>query len=92
MKKMTLLVTAEVGLHARPAALFVQQANRFDAEVSVRNATAASDWADAKSILSVLTLGVEKGHEIELEVDGPDEDEAAKALAALVHSNFGEGH
>jgi phosphotransferase system HPr (HPr) family protein len=92
MKKFTLHVTAEVGLHARPAAMFVQQANQFDADIQVRNITADSEWADAKSILSVLTLGVEKDHEIELEVDGLDEDEAAEALTGLVRSNFGENH
>jgi phosphocarrier protein HPr len=92
MKKTKLLVTADVGLHARPAAVFVQQANKFDSEISVRNVTADGDWADAKSILSVLTLGVEKDHEIELEVDGPDESEAVAALTDLVQSNFGDKH
>lgn len=92
MQKLTLRVTAEVGLHARPAAVFVEQASRYEAEINVRNVTAESDWADAKSILSVLTLGVEQDHEIELEVDGPDETQAVAALTALVQSNFGEAH
>jgi phosphotransferase system HPr (HPr) family protein len=90
MKRARLQVKAEVGLHARPAAVFVQQANRFEAEISVRNVTAASDWADAKSILSVLTLGVEQNHEIELEVDGSDEIEALEVMTNLVQANFGE--
>jgi phosphotransferase system HPr (HPr) family protein len=90
MLKVTLRVAAEVGLHARPAAVFVEQASRFESEINVRNATAESDWADAKSILSVLTLGVEQDHEIELEVDGPDEAAAVAALTALVQSDFGE--
>ncbi len=90
MRKITLPVKAEVGLHARPAALFVKEASQFEAEISVRNVTTDSEWADAKSILSVLALGVEKDHEIELEVDGPDEAEAVEGIAALVSSNFGE--
>lgn len=90
MKRVVLQVTSEVGLHARPAALFTQQANRFDSEIMVRNVSADSEWADAKSILSVLTLGVEKDHEIELEVDGPDENEAVESLTTLIASNFGE--
>lgn len=90
MKRVVLPVTSEVGLHARPAALFSQQANQFDSEIMVRNVSADSEWADAKSILSVLTLGVEKDHEIELEVDGPDENEAVEALTTLIASNFGE--
>ena len=88
MKKATIPVKSEVGLHARPAAVFVQQAGQFDCEVSVRNSTTSSDWVDAKSILGVLTLGVEKNHEIELETNGPDEQAAIDRLSALVLSDF----
>ena len=91
MKKATLPVRAEVGLHARPAAVFVQQAGHFNSEIRVRNMTTQSEWADAKSILSVLTLGVEQDHEIEIEVNGPDEAEAMEALTTLIDSDFGEG-
>jgi phosphocarrier protein HPr len=45
---------------------------------------------DAKSILSVLTLGVGKDNEIELEADGQDEQEALEELGALVISDFGD--
>ncbi len=90
MKKVTLQVKASVGLHARPAAVFVQQASQYLADIEVRNVTSASEWANAKSILSLLALGVEQGHEIELQVDGPDEKEAAAALVTLINSNFGE--
>ncbi len=90
MEKLTLQVNTPVGLHARPAAIFVQRASQYRSRISVRNLTAGSPWADAKSILSLLTLGVEKGHEIELQLNGPDEREAAAALTSLVSSNFGE--
>ncbi len=90
MKKVTLQVNAEVGLHARPAAVFVKQAGQFGCEIQIRNLTADSDWVDAKSILSVLTLGVEKDHAIELEADGPDEQAAVDTLGALVRSDFGD--
>ncbi len=86
---MTLEVKTPVGLHARPASIFVQHAKQYQAAINVRNVTSASGWANAKSILSVLTLGVEQGHKIELQLDGPDEKEAAAALAALVGINFG---
>ena len=84
MKKGTLQVKAEAGLHARPAAAFVHQAGRFASEIKVRNATLDSDWVNAKSILGVLTLGVEKDHEIELKTDGPDEQAAVDSLTALL--------
>jgi len=45
-------------------------------------------WVDAKSIPGVLTLGVEQGHEIEIQVEGPDEDQAIAALEALIRANF----
>jgi phosphotransferase system HPr (HPr) family protein len=90
MKKVTLEVKADVGLHARPAAIFVKQANQYAAQIKVRNLTTGSNWANAKSILSVLTLGVEKNHQIELEIDGADEDQAGMGLSSLVQANFGE--
>jgi phosphocarrier protein len=79
-----------VGLHARPAALFVNVASSFQAAVMVRNATTSSEWVDGKSILGVLVLGVEKGHEIDLQIEGPDEVEATQALSALIRSDFAE--
>jgi phosphocarrier protein HPr len=90
MKQLTLQITSEVGLHARPAALFVQQANRFSSEIQIRNLTTGSDWVDSRSILSVLTLGVEKNHEIELKVNGDDEQHAIETLSRLINSGFGE--
>ncbi|MDQ7820194.1 MAG: HPr family phosphocarrier protein [Armatimonadota bacterium] len=88
MKRLRLTVVNEVGLHARPAAVFVSEAARFASRIRVRNATTDSGWVDAKSILSVLTLGVEQNHEIEIAVEGPDEDQAAAALERLVASDF----
>jgi phosphotransferase system HPr (HPr) family protein len=88
MKKAMILVQAEVGLHARPAAVFVKQAGQFACEIRIRNCTSGSSWVDAKSILGVLTLGVEKNHEIEMEAEGSDEQAAIDALTALVRSNF----
>ncbi len=54
----------------------------------VRNLSRASSPVDAKSILSILVLGVEKGHEIELTSEGEDEVQALHALQALVESDF----
>jgi len=85
------VVTHEVGLHARPAALFVQTANRFTSSVRVRNVTTGSEPVDAKSILGILTLGVLSGHEILVSAEGPDEGEALRALRALVENGFADG-
>jgi phosphotransferase system HPr (HPr) family protein len=79
------------GLHARPAALFVKTANKFKANILVRNLTrGGTNQAMAKSILSVLTLGVVSGHCIHVEADGEDAQEAVDAIRELIETNFGE--
>ncbi len=88
MKHLRLKVVNAVGLHARPAAVFVGEASRFASQIRVRNATTNSPWVDAKSILSVLTLGVEQHHEIEITIDGPDEQQASAGLEQLIASDF----
>jgi phosphotransferase system HPr (HPr) family protein len=90
MQTIVLPVNHPVGLHARPAAQFVQTASKFESEITVANKTKESDPVNAKSILSVLTLGVHQGHEIEISADGPDAEDALKALEQLVAENFGE--
>lgn len=83
-----LTITNKVGLHARPAALFVQTAARFkDTKIEIiKNGTVR----DAKSMLGVLTLGVSQGTTIMVRADGPQADEAIAALADLVDRDFGE--
>ena len=90
MKQLRLKIVNDLGLHARPAALFVKEANQHKAGIRVRNATTDSKWVDAKSILSVLTLGVEKDHEIDLTIEGLDEAEAAANLERLIRSDFAD--
>ncbi|HLF74755.1 MAG TPA: HPr family phosphocarrier protein [Anaerolineales bacterium] len=88
MQNITLNVINEVGLHARPASEFVKMASQFRSKILVRNVTRDTASVDAKSILSVLALGVEKGHEIELAGDGEDEEQAIKSLRELIESDF----
>jgi phosphotransferase system HPr (HPr) family protein len=90
VEKIRLIVTHPVGLHARPAAKFVQTASRFKAEITVANISARREAVNAKSILKVLTLGVDEGCEIELSAEGADALPALAALKELVESNFGE--
>lgn len=90
MAEATFKVNHEAGLHARPAALFVQTAAKFSSTIKVRNLTAGGEFVDAKSIIMVLTLGVIKGHEVVIQTEGADADEAMAALRALIEGNFGE--
>jgi phosphotransferase system HPr (HPr) family protein len=90
METLQTVVKHEVGLHARPAAKFVETASGFESEINVKNATDDKGPVNAKSILSILTLGVQQNTTIEIEADGPDEQEAIAALKALIDDNFGE--
>jgi phosphotransferase system HPr (HPr) family protein len=88
MPEINLIVTNEVGLHARPASVFVQTAAKFSSEIEV---SYGEKTVNAKSILAVLTLGAHKDAEIVVKAEGDDAEDALKALEELVLSNFGEG-
>jgi len=93
MKELDIVVNNKVGLHARPAALFVQSALKFSSEINVScedPKEKKNRKANAKSILGILTLGVFQGMMIHIEAEGEDEEEAVKALKELVENNFGE--
>jgi phosphotransferase system HPr (HPr) family protein len=77
----------KVGLHARPAAVFVQTAVKFKSNIIVEK---DGKEINAKSIFGVLSLGAEKGSKIIINIEGEDEQEAMKALKELVHNSFGE--
>ena len=83
----TVTVVNPQGLHARPARLFVQLANSFNAEIEV---TKDGEIVDGKSILQILTLGAEKGTELTLRATGPEAPRAIDALAELVAQGFAE--
>ncbi|MDO9545691.1 MAG: HPr family phosphocarrier protein [Pelolinea sp.] len=81
-------VTVEhpVGLHARPATLFVKAAAKYKSDISV---FCEGRQGNAKSILKVLTLGANQGCEITIRAEGEDAQEALNELKELVASNFG---
>ena len=83
----TIVLRHEIGLHARPAALLVQTAGRFEAQVNVLH---NGRTINAKSILDVLGLGAKQGDNIIFVADGPDAGQALAALEELVVGNFGE--
>ncbi|MCK4489068.1 MAG: HPr family phosphocarrier protein [Anaerolineales bacterium] len=87
MQEVTVIIVHEVGLHARPASMFVQTAAKYSSDIEV---THGEVTANAKSILGVLTLGAHKGAEIIIKAEGEDAEEALKALEQLVLDNFGE--
>jgi phosphocarrier protein HPr len=78
-----------LGLHARAAAQLVRLAGKFKSKILLIRADNAV-MADAKSILSVLTLAAAKGTELQLTVEGIDETEAMVAIEELIRKGFGE--
>ena len=81
--KKKLIVKNKQGLHARPAALFVQIANKFDARIIVRR---NEERVNGKSIMGILMLGAEKGSEITIEAEGDDASLAILELEKIVNS------
>lgn len=81
--KKELIVKNKQGLHARPAAIFVQIANKFDARITVRR---DSEEVNGKSIMGILMLGAEKGSLIIIEADGADAPKALEELEKIVSS------
>lgn len=87
MKEVKLKIPNSLGLHARPASLFAKTAEQFDSEITVEK---DGMEVDGKSILGLMMLVAEKGSELLIRVDGPDEDRAIAALRQLVEKGFGE--
>lgn len=84
MIKRSLIVKNKQGLHARPAALFVQIANKFDSKILVRK---GKRKVNGKSILGILTLAAERGSRISIEADGKDAERAIQELEKILSSD-----
>jgi phosphocarrier protein len=81
MPERTVTVGSQTGLHARPAKLFVQAATRQPVKVRIQ---AGEREVDARSMLGVLSLGVEHGTEVTLRAEGEEADAALDVLADLL--------
>ena len=88
MKQIEITIQNPTGLHARPAKVFVNLAKQYKSDIRVQH---GEKKANAKSMISMLTLGAERGSQITVIVDGEDEDIAIAALEAAILSGLGEG-
>ncbi|MFO8053522.1 MAG: HPr family phosphocarrier protein [Candidatus Omnitrophota bacterium] len=75
------LIERKHGLHARPATLFVQLANKFNSSISVKH---KKEIVDGKSIIAILSLGLNKGAKIKVIAEGEDAQEALEELVAFI--------
>ena len=80
-------VTNRAGIHARPAAMIVQTASRYEARIMLGK---DNDEINAKSIMGIITLGAGYDTVLTMKIEGPDEQEAADALASLFENRFQE--
>ncbi|MCT8137461.1 phosphocarrier protein HPr [Anaerobacillus sp. CMMVII] len=80
-------ITADTGIHARPATHLVHKASQFQAEITL---TYKSKTVNLKSIMGVMSLGVGKGAEVTIIAEGSDAEEAISAIDALIKSELGQ--
>lgn len=87
MLETKIMIINKLGLHARASAKFVSTAARFQSRLDV---TKESKTINGKSIMGVMMLAANKGSELTLHFDGPDEVEMQEAMVNLINNRFGE--
>ncbi|MEM1503154.1 phosphocarrier protein HPr [Domibacillus sp. 8LH] len=83
MSKKTFTVTADTGIHARPATLLVQTASKYSSDI---NLEFNGKKVNLKSIMGVMSLGIGKGAEITISAEGSDEEAALQAIETLLQN------
>ena len=84
-----ILSWAQLGLHARPAMVFVETASKYESQVSVCR-TDQSEPVDGRSIMQMMMLAAVQGTELQVKARGSDADEALVAIKDLVDRKFDE--
>ena len=87
MIKQNITIINKLGLHARAASKLVNCASQFESEVFIGR---TGNRVNAKSIMGVMMLAASKGVELELEIDGNDEQICQQAVVNLINNRFGE--
>ncbi len=82
-----IVVRNKTGLHARPAAILVQTANKFKSDIFLEK---DGDRVNAKSIMGVMMLAAAEGSRIKVIAEGSDEEKAVNEIARLLESNIDE--
>jgi phosphocarrier protein len=87
MKERTYKITADTGVHARPATLLVNKAGQYEAELEL---TFKEKTVNLKSIMGVMSLGIPKGAEVKITANGGDEEEALAGVDSVIKEHLGE--
>ena len=85
MKEFKYVVQDELGLHARPAGLLVKEAAKYKSTVTQDSGV---NTDDAKRIMAVMSMGVKKGVEVTVTIEGEDEDVAFEAIQKFFQENL----
>lgn len=87
MKREQATIINPSGLHARPASVFVKEANKFKSDIAI---ISGEKRINAKSIVKLMSTALKQGTDIVIEASGEDEEQAVAALTALLKDGFGE--
>ncbi|WP_085343696.1 fused PTS fructose transporter subunit IIA/HPr protein [Vibrio sp. ArtGut-C1] len=79
------------GLHARPGAMLVAEAKKFESTIRVANLDGDGKAVNAKSLMKVIALGVKHGHQLQFTAEGPDAPQALESIGNAIASGLGEG-
>ncbi|MEL0635749.1 MULTISPECIES: HPr family phosphocarrier protein [Marinomonas] len=87
MLEESVTIINKLGLHARAAGKLVETTSRFSSDITIEK---DGRNVDGKSIMAMMMLAASKGTDIKIKTNGEDEEEAIKAIIALIHDRFGE--
>ncbi|WP_174616369.1 phosphocarrier protein HPr [Virgibacillus ihumii] len=87
MQEQTYKITADTGVHARPATLLVNKAGQFESEIEI---SYKEKSVNLKSIMGVMSLGIPKDAEVKITATGGDEEEAIKGVTEVMKEHLGE--
>jgi len=87
MQKKTYTITAETGVHARPATLLVNKASQYESEVELQY---KDKTVNLKSIMGVMSLGIPQGAEITIVTNGSDAENAIQGIDEIIKEHLGE--
>lgn len=85
MKSFAYTIKDEIGIHARPAGLLVKEAKKFSSKIIISK---EGKSAEATKLMAVMALGVKCGQEIEIVIEGEDEDAAYEEIKAFFELNL----
>lgn len=85
MKNFMYTIKDQIGIHARPAGILVNEAKKYKSKITIR---VNGKESDATKLLGLMTLGVKNGEEISVTIDGEDEEQALEGFKGILEANL----